>query len=456
LLNRHRKLFWFIIVLTVLGFVIVLPTIKIDKEILGKQISSVRGPDIDLRPLGINFNREVKAHLGLDLQGGTQLTLEADMSNIPEKDRSEALEGIVTILERRVNAFGVSEPKLLKSIDPTAQTYRVIAELPGVQNIDEAKNLIGKTAQLIFKEVKETTVPTKEGQSPVAPTVEELETGLSGNDLKKATASTNTSTLDATVNFEIKPESADKFGALTKRLADNNQRLAIYLDNELLFNGLVKSEIRDKGTLEGLGSLEKAKETAIQLNAGALPAPVKIIDERRVSATLGQDALKKSVFAGLIGILVVIIFMIFYYRWSGFVAVWALVVYALLTLALFKLIPVVLTLAGIAGFILSVTVAVDANILIFERMKEELKSGKATKAAVDLGFSRAWPSIRDSNASTLITCGILYYFGTGVIRGFAATLAIGVLISLFTAITVTREFLHLFLESKFMKKRKLF
>lgn len=455
MLKQRRKLFWFIIILTIVGFLVDLPTIPLNQEILGKRIESIRGPDIDLRPLGLQINKELKVHLGLDLQGGTQLILEADMSKIPTKDRIQALDGVVSILERRVDAFGVSEPRLQKSIDTTTQKYRVVVELPGIQNIEEAKSLIGKTAQLTFKEVKISEVSTTTGQTPAAPVVEYIETGLSGKDFKKAIPSTSSETMEPIIQFEIKAESADAFGALTKRLADNNQRLAIYLDEEKIFEGNVKSEIRTEGQIQGLDSIEKAKELAIQLNAGALPAPVSIIDERHVSATLGQDALKKSLLAGLIGIGVVILFMLYMYRWPGFVAIWALGVYAILTLAIFKLIPVVLTLAGIAGFILSIGVAVDANILIFERLKEELRAGRTIKTAVELGFNRAWPSIRDSNASTLITSAILFWFGSGAIKGFAVTLAIGVFVSLFTAISVTREFLHFFLETTFLKNKRL-
>ena len=332
--KRRRQLFWLIVFLTVFGIIIDMPTISINQEILGKKIEKIGGPDIDLRPLGINLNKEIKIHLGLDLQGGTQLTLEADMSNIPVRDRTQALDGVLAILERRVNALGVSEPLLQKSIDPTTQKYRVLVELPGIKNIEEAKSLIGKTAQLTFKEVKITEIPVKEGESPVPPKVEYLDTGLSGKDFKKASPSTNTNTLEPIILFEIKPESADAFGALTKRLAENSQRLAIYLDSDKIFEGNVNSEIRTSGQIEGLDSMAKAKELSIQLNAGALPAPVKIIDERQVSATLGQDALKKSLFAGIIGILVVVFFMIFYYKWSGFVAILALGVYAILTIAL--------------------------------------------------------------------------------------------------------------------------
>lgn len=461
LFNR-RKLFWFIIALTIVGIVLSVPTITVDREIGGRHIDKVGGPDIDLRPLGIPFEKEVKIHLGLDLSGGTQLTLEADMNAIPEQERVEALDGVVEVLERRIDTFGVSEPRIQKSVNTATGTYRVIAELPGVQDIEEAKKLIGTTAKLEFKEVEYPTPETNAEGTPVAyPSPVYKDTDITGADLKAARFALNndqTSMLSSpyVVQMEFNSEGAKKFGELTGRLAINKEPLAIFLDGELITDPppVVQSKITDSGVIT-MSDEQRAKQLAIQLKAGALPAPVTIVDERHISATLGQDALYKSFIAGIIGIIMVVLFMLFYYRWSGFVAVLALGVYVVFTISLFKLIPITLTLAGIAGFILSVAVAVDANVLIFERMKEELHSGKATKIAVNLGFNRAWTSIRDSNAATLITCFILYWFGSGVIKGFAVALALGVLVSLFTAITVTREFLHIFLESRFMKNKKL-
>jgi preprotein translocase subunit SecD len=406
----------------------------------------------------------MKVHLGLDLQGGTQLTLDVDMTNIPAKDRDNTLTGVYNVIERRVNAFGVSEPIIQKSVTGTGE-YRILVELPGIQNMDEAKKLVGKTAQLEFKEyIMESQAPLDLGSgTPVAqqPKVTMLDTGITGKDFKRAEPridQNNQYESPYYVSFELNDSIKQKFGDLTTRLnlAKETSRLAILLDGEILINATVQSPITNgQGTITGMENAEKSKELAIQLNAGALPAPISIVDERHISATLGQDALKKSAFAGIIGIFTVMLFMVLFYRIPGLLSIAALSVYIVLTLALFKLIPVVLTLAGIAGFVLSVGVAVDANILIFERLREELATGKTVGKAVELGFERAWSSIRDSNAATLITCLILYIFGTGVIRGFAITLALGVFVSLFTAIAVTREFLHRVLEMNIFKNRTL-
>jgi preprotein translocase subunit SecD len=458
-LYTRRKFFWSIIALTVVGFLIVLPNIPIEREIFGRQVETIGGPDIDLSPLNIDFQKELKIHLGLDLQGGTQLTLEADMSDVPEADRLDALAGVVDVIERRVDAFGVSEPRIQESVQTANDTYRVIVELPGIQDTEEAKALVGRTARLSFRERIIPEPQINDEGTPLPQTVQYQETGITGKELESAQYGLNQNpqtqfTAPYQVSLQFTEEGGEMFGEVTERLAASGNLLAIFLDEDLISEATVQERIEREGVIT-MSDQEQAQQLAIQLKAGALPAPVQIVDERQISASLGKDAFYQSVFAGFVGILMVVLFMLFYYRWSGFVAVLALGVYIIFTISVFKLIPIVLTLAGIAGFILSVAVAVDANVLIFERMREDLKSGKAVKLAVNLGFNRAWPSIRDSNAATLITCAILYWFGSGVIRGFAIALALGVLISLFTAITVTKEFLHIFLESRFMKKRKL-
>jgi preprotein translocase subunit SecD len=395
-----------------------------------------------------SFQRQ-GARLGLDLQGGTQLTLQADMSQIPPDQQDNAIKGVVNVLERRVNAYGVSEPQI-----QTRGTDRVIVQLPGVRDIEEAKKLIGQTAKLEFKEQD-----ASGNWVPATGTLNGQTVPLTGSYLvpgrQQVTFQSRAGLPD--VAFEFNSDGATLFQQITQRLV--GKPLGIFLDGELISAPTVQAVLGSNGVITGL-SLEQARLLALQLNAGALPVPVQIEEERSVDATLGADSVHKSIVAGEIAMLVVIAFMLLYYRLPGLAASLALIVYALLTLAIFKLIPVTLTLAGIAGFILSVGMAVDANILIFERMKEELRSGKTIAAAIRAGEDRAWPSIRDSNTSTLITCAVLYFFGqqfgATIIMGFALVLAIGVLVSLFSAIVVTRMFLELLLNSRWAHNPTLF
>ncbi len=475
--KRHKRFFWFIITLSFLCFLVSLPTFPADFTFMGKKVTSIGGPDLripkiepvidvlignkeSLTESDYLINKELKAHLGLDLQGGTQLTLDVDMTNVPAKDRDSVLTGVYNVIERRVNAFGVSESVIQKSVTGTGE-HRILVELPGIQNLDEAKKLVGKTAQLEFKEFVMEPSTSTDPATASQPKTSLLDTGITGKDFKRAEPQIDQQNQHDTpflVQFELNDSVKQQFGDLTTRLVAENttKRLAILLDGEIILNATVQSPIKDgKGIITNMKSIDEAKQLAIQLNAGALPAPISIVDERHLSATLGQDALKKSLFAGILGILTVMLFMVIFYRIPGLISIAALSVYIVITLTLFKLIPVVLTLAGIAGFVLSIGVAVDANILIFERLREELAAGKTISKAVELGFERAWSSIRDSNAATLITCLILYVFGTGVIRGFAVTLALGVFVSLFTAIAVTREFLHRILELRIFRNHKL-
>lgn len=375
-------------------------------------------------PSGPNFFKEIKVHQGLDLQGGVHLVYELDTSKIAPEDQDEAQSGVINVLDRRVNALGVSEPVIAAT--KVGDKKGVVVELPGLSNVDEALSIIGKTAELKFLEQKEN---------------EAAETGLTGAQLKKANV-----TFDQNGNPEVaisfNKEGADKFKEITTR---NLQKpVVIALDNEIVSAPTVQSAISDgNAVITGNFNIKEAKNLALQLNSGALPMPIKIAEQRRIGPTLGQESVKRSLVAGLTGIFLVGLFMILYYRLPGLLATLALLFYGLFVLALFKLIPVTLTLAGVAGFILSIGMAVDANILIFERMKEELRAGKAKREAIEDGFRRAWSSIRDSNVSSLITCLILYYGTTGLVRGFAVTLALGILVSMFTAITVSRTFLRL-------------
>jgi preprotein translocase subunit SecD len=348
------------------------------------------------------------------------------------------MQGVVNVIERRVNAYGVAEPEIQQ-----LGTDRVIVQLPGLKDTEQAKQLIGQTAKLEFKEQD-----ASGNWVPATGTLNGQTVPLTGTYLQpgrqQVTFQGNASLPE--VAFSFNSDGATLFGQITQRLL--GKQLGIFLDGQEISAPTVQAVLTDSGVITGL-SLDQARLLALQLNAGALPVPISIQSESTVDATLGADSVHRSTVAGELALLVVILFMLLYYRLPGLAASGALIVYVLVTLALFKLIPVTLTLAGIAGFILSLGMAVDANILIFERMKEELRSGKTIAAAIRAGEDRAWPSIRDSNTSTLITCAVLYFFGqqfgATIIMGFALVLAIGVVVSLFSAIFVTRTFLQLLL-----------
>lgn len=440
-----RTRLFFIFLLTVLAVYVILPPINIPGNY------PIPYTKWSFVPNAFFHNFPLK--LGLDLQGGTQLTLETDMSKIKEEDKDNALESAKEVIDRRVNLFGVSEALVQTSKQPSGNGFvrRILVDLPGIKDVNEAEDLVGKTAQLEFRELATATnsaTPSAfislENTQPV---------GISGGDLAKAQVTfaggSNVNNGTPEVSIQFTSEGAKKFDEVTKR--NVGKPLAIFLDDEPVSAPTVQAEIPGgNAVISGNFTTEQAKSLAVQLNAGALPVPIKIVSQQSVGASLGQESINKSIVAGIIGLLAVILYMIFYYGFLGLIAATALIIYSLLMLAIFKtglfiIPPVTLTLAGIAGFILSIGMAVDANILIFERMKEERRWGKNPKQAIEHGFSRAWSSIRDSNISSLITASILYYIGTGSIKGFAVTLAIGVLVSMFTAVTVTRNILKIFI-----------
>ena len=375
------------------------------------------------------IKKDVKIAKGLDLVGGVHLAYEADLKGITNQNRDAALTSLKNTIDKRINSLGVSEP-LIQS-RKYGDNYGLIIELPGIKDINSAIGLIGKTALLQFKE---------QGLSG-----EWVDTDLSGKDLVKSDATISSQSGEPVVNIEFNSEGTKKFTELTKK--DLNKPIAIFLDNELVSAPTVQTQINDgKAVIEGKFDINQAKDLAIQLNAGALPVPIKIVEQRNVGATLGLDSIQKSLFAGLIGLILIAIFMILNYRLPGLLAVFALAIYSIVSLAIFKistLTPwgITITLAGVAGFILSIGMAVDANILIFERAKEEYRSGEDLYNAYEKGFRRAWLSIRDSNISSIITALILFWFGSGSVRGFALVLIIGILLSLFSAITISRTFL---------------
>ncbi|NOT04726.1 MAG: protein translocase subunit SecD [Anaerolineales bacterium] len=396
--------------------------------------------------------RNVDVKLGLDLRGGLQALLEAD---VPADTviTTEELTNAKNILQNRANALGVSEITM-----QTAGDRRIVAEFPGVTNPEEVVATLKQTALLEFVDMGSTPAPvgsliqTDFGVENPAATTDTGETiyhtVITGAGLE--TASVTRSQAGAyEISFILKPDSTNIFAEYTT--ANRGKFLAIVLDKQVVSAPTINDPITDgQGVITGNFTQEEAQTLAVQLRSGALPIPIKVVESRTIGATLGEESIRKSVLAGLIGLSVVILFMAFNYQLPGLIADMALICYALFSLMLFKLIPVTLTLPGIAGFILSVGMAVDANVLIFERLKEELRAGRNIRQAIDLAWSRAWPSIRDSNTSTLITCVILFLFGNtfgaSMVKGFSVTLALGVGISLFTAIIVTRTFLHTVLD----------
>jgi len=420
-------------------------------------------------------DRNVDIRLGLDLRGGLQTLLEADLP-ADATISSDDLKVTRQILESRANALGVSEVVM-----QVAPPRRIVAEFPGLQDPEQVIASLQQTGLLEFVDIgaspiaEGTIIQTDYGTSASGTSTTETPTVISTIDPSATPAPVETPAALPTIyhtvltgaalsavsvqaaqlgGFDIattfKQDAAAIFADYTG--SHVNQYMAIVLDKRVISSLIIKSKIPNgQGVIQGKFTQDTANTLAIQLRYGSLPVPIKVVQSRSVGPTLGEESVRRSVIAGIIGLSIVILFMILYYRLPGFIADLALVLFALTSLMLYKLIPVVLTLSGIAGFILSIGMAVDANILIFERLKEELRAGRTLRQAIDLGWKRAWPSIRDSNFSTLITCIILFWFGSAfgasVVKGFALTLALGVGVSLFTAIIVTRTFLHLVLDN---------
>lgn len=386
--------------------------------------------------------------LGLDLNGGTELTYKADVSKI-KGDVSGAMSSLRDVIERRVNLFGVSEP-IVQVENPGALTgasdYRLLVGLPGVTDINKAVELIGKTPKLEFKLLKpEAQKFTQEELKNK--TVDDLysSVGLNGGLLSRAELQFTSDgggqiSGEPIVGLTFNSEGRDLFAKVTGE--HKGEVLAIFLDDKIISSPVIKDAITDgKAVISGRFSADEAKSLVRDLNYGALPVPIDLISTQAVGASLGENAKTSGVKAGIVGSLLIVAFLVVWYRLPGIVASISLLIYIILSLAVFKLIPVTLTASGIAGFILSIGMAVDANVLIFERTKEELKKGKSVHNSLHEGFTRAWLSIRDSNISSIITAIILFWLGTSAIKGFALTLGLGVFISMFTAITVSRTFL---------------
>lgn len=401
---------------------------------------------LDFNIFGIKINKDFKTHLGLDLQGGSHLVFDTDTSKVKKEDLQDALNSVRDIIERRVNLFGVSEP-VVQTLK-TGNKYRVSVDMPGISNVSDAIKLIGQTAQLTFNE--EANVEAK--IATTTPIIFRLtkETGLTGKHVKKASIAFNQENGQPEVALVFSKEGADIFAKVTKK--NIGKSVGIFIDSFPISAPTVQQEITDgNAVITGNFTVDEAKKLAIAINSGALPIPVKLVEQRNIGPTLGAIEVKKSVIAGVFGLFTVLLFMIAYYGKLGIIASLALLIYGLISLAIFRIIPVVLTLPGLAGFILSIGMAVDSNILIFERIKEELRAGKDFDIAIRLGFGRAIDAIKDANVTTLLVAFILFnplnwefLPQFGLVKGFALTLAIGVGASLFTGVVITRRLINFF------------
>ncbi len=397
---------------------------------------SIVAAAFDYPPVWQKFGGSRPWTLGLDLAGGSVLTYDIDLSSVAAADRDSVVSGLRDVIERRVNLFGVSEPRVYT--ENVGGTSRLVVELAGVKDISTAVAQIGATPLLDFRELQEVGTSS----------VQFIPTALTGRYLTSAQVGQDTVSGRPMVLLQFNDQGSQIFSDLTGK--DIGKRLCIFLDNQIrsidIDCPVIQSQISG-GRAQITGDFTYADVQALvqRFNAGALPAPIKLVDQQTVSPDFGKNSLDRAIIAGLIGTAAVMLFMLIYYRFLGIFAVSALLMYIALTLAVFKIVPVTMTLAGIAGFVLSIGMAVDANILVFERTKEELRRGLTRAAAIEEGFRRAWPSIRDSNISTIITSAVLYYLTSSFVKGFALSLLLGVLLSMFSAITITRTMLRLFL-----------
>lgn len=450
-------LYVFIFLMTILVLWIDLPrSISIKFAAFGQNV------DTEIKPLVINiqgtnfrYYKEFKTQLGLDLKGGSHMVFEADTSETKLSDLEDALNASRDVIERRVNMFGVSEP-VVRTVK-SGNIYRIAVDLPGVYDVAQASALIGQTAQLHFK-----TQPNEDEELSVGDDSESTEsaglalfnltetTDLTGKDVKKATVTFDPQTGQPQVALEFTKEGGKMFAAITKE--NIQKQVGIFLDDILISAPTVQQEIRDgNAVISGSFTSEDAKQLAVAINSGALPLSINLVEQRSVGPSLGTIEVQRSVTAGVVGLGMVMIFMVAYYGRLGMIANVALMIYGLITFAIFRAVPIVLTLPGVAGFVLSIGMAVDSNILIFERIKEEQRKGKSFDTAIRLGFGRAIDAIKDANVTTLLVAFILFnplnwefLPQFGLVRGFALTLAVGVATSLFTGIVITRRLIQIF------------
>jgi len=403
---------------------------------------------INVTVFGMNVKKDFITKLGLDLKGGSNLIFEANTSKVKKEDLIDALNSARDVIERRVNYFGVTEPQIqtIKS----GNIYRLSVDLPGISNYEEAIKLIGQTAQLTFKELPDGKIATT---TPIFLQLTK-DTGLTGIHISKSTIEFDSQTGKPQVGLKFNKRGTELFAVITKR--NIGKPVGIFLDNIPLTTPVVQTAILDgSAVITGNFTTDEAKKLTIAINSGALPLSIKLVEQKNIGPSLGETEVRKSVYAGTIGLVMVLLFMIIYYGRLGFIASLALIIYGLISLFIFKAIPLVLTLPGVAGFILSIGMAVDSNILIFERIKEEQRKGKSFDIAVRLGFGRAIDAIKDANITTLTVAFILFNpLGWeflpqfGMVRGFALTLAIGVGTSLFTGVVITKRLITMFYKVK--------
>lgn len=443
---KTLRVFFLIIFLTIIATFIALP----------KQLSfrgyTLKRPNFHVNLLGKDLTNDLDLKQGLDIQGGMQVTLGADMTGIPTTDRQSALDSAKDVITRRVDLYGVNEP-VIQTVQ-SGNDYRITVELAGVNDASQALQLIGTTAQLDFR-LLQASPSAKTATPSAAMTLDQFKmTGLTGKYLRRSSVTFDQQTGEPEVAMEFNDEGTKMFADITRK--NVGQFLAVFLDGFPIVMPQINNEIPNgTAVIKGSFTLERAKQLSIQLNAGALPVPITVLQQSTVGASLGQSSVNESLRAGLIGLALIIIFMISYYGFKGMLASISLIIYAILTVAVYKLFGVTLTLPGVAGLLLTIGMAVDANILIFERMKEEIRSGRIFNQALEIGFQRAWNSIKDANVTTILISLVLinpadfqFLNTSGLVRGFGLTLLIGILISLFTSMVVTKTLMKLFLSER--------
>jgi preprotein translocase subunit SecD len=456
-MNQRKKTlrsFWMIIAITFVSLIINFPQklpLKINIGKINWEHTFYR-PELKFKLGNFNFNKNIDLKYGLDLAGGVSLIFNVDTSNVIPENLTSALESLKSNIERRINLFGVSETNV--QINKEQNQYRLKVELPGITNVSDAVKLIGTTAQLSFK--GEVVLAPEATESATFYDVFSKDTGLNGSHLSRSSVQINPNDSKPEIALEFNEEGTRLFAQATKEFL--NKSIAIFLDDNPvpITYPTVQSIITDgKAVISGNFDTKSARELSVQLNAGALPLPITLIQPSQIGATLGQDSLNKGLFAGIIGLILVSLFMIANYGKLGLIADIGLIIYGLITLTLYRLIPVTLTFPGIVGFILSIGMAVDSNILIFERVKEETRRGRDWNVALETSFGRAWDSIKDANTCAIITGLILFnpfnwsFLSTsGMIRGFAVTLLLGIFVGIFTGVFVTRNLLRVFAKEK--------
>jgi preprotein translocase subunit SecD len=442
--KKTRNIFYTILGLTFVCLVINLPA---KFTIFGHTFYR---PDFSLNIGNFKFQKSLDLKYGLDLAGGASLIYDIDTAKVTKDNLTSALDSLKSNIERRVNLFGVSEVNV--QLSAVGDKHRLTVDLPGVSDVNQAIDLIGRTAQLSFR--GENTVITSATSSATFSEAFPYDTGINGAHLIKASVEISPSNSEPQVALEFNAEGTKLFAKATTDYL--HHRIAIFLDEVPVTYPVVDSVIPDgKAVISGSFDIQTAKTLAAQLNAGALPLPITLIQQTSVGATLGKDSINKGIYAGIVGLILVSLFMIGNYGYLGFIADIGLIIFGLITLTLYRLIPVTLTFPGIVGFILSIGMAVDSNILVFERMHEETRAGKPWNVAMELGFGRAWDSIKDANACTIITGLILFnpfnwsFLNTsGMVRGFAITLILGIFISIFTGVFITRNLLRVLAREK--------